>query len=280
MDPIPSTLDSCQPAADASDRLFVLGAGRSGTSLLAGLFRRSGLHMGDAPYKPRQANPHGFFEDREVNSINEALLASCLPQRVESGACGHGYDVPGEGQRWLARLPAEITPLATADLSSRISAILARGPTCLKDPRFCYTLPAWWQALEPGARVRHLCVFRHPSVVAASVLHECRSAPYLANLAISPELVFANWCLLYRHILQKHALSGEWLFVAYDRLFEDSTLDRIVAFSGHAIDRALVDPALNRSRAEQITSAEAESIYQQLLERSLASSGMLKEPCA
>ena len=24
-----------------------------------------------------QANPHGFFEDREMNSINEALLASC-----------------------------------------------------------------------------------------------------------------------------------------------------------------------------------------------------------
>jgi len=278
--PIPSTLESLQPAGEAADRLFVLGAGRSGTSLLAGLFRRSGLHMGDAPYRPRQANPHGFFEDREVNSINEALLASCLPQRVESGVCGHGHDVPGEGQRWLARLPAAITPATTADLSSRISAILARGATCLKDPRFCYTLPAWWQAIEPGARVRHLCVFRHPSVVASSVLRECRSAPYLANLAISPELVFANWCLLYRHILQKHALSGEWLFVAYDRLFEDSTLDCIEAFSGHKLDRSLIDPALNRSRTEHLTSAEAESIYQQLLELSLASSGMHKEPCA
>jgi hypothetical protein len=262
---------SFQPAGGPSNRLFVLGAGRSGTSLLTGLFRLSGLHMGDAPYAPRQANPHGFFEDREVNSINEALLARCLPQRVDPGACGHGHDVPGEGQRWLARLPPEITPQPTADLSSRISAVLAKGATCLKDPRFCYTLPAWWAALEPGAQVRHLCVFRHPSVVAASVLHECRSTPYLANLAISPELIFANWCLMYRHVLEKHANNGEWLFVAYDSLFETSTLDRIEAFSGHGLDRGLVDPALNRSRAELIATPAAEAIYQQLLERSQAS---------
>ena len=275
MAPIPSSLRSFEPGGEAADRLFVLGAGRSGTSLVAGLFRRSGLYMGDAPYKSRQANPHGFFEDREVNSINEALLASCLPQRVESGVCGHGHDVPGEGQRWLARLPAEITPLATANQSSRIKAVLAKGATCLKDPRFCYTLPAWWAALEPGARVHHLCVFRHPSVVASSVLRECRSAPYLANLAISPELIFANWCLLYRHVLQKHAQSGAWFFVAYDHLFQASTLDRIEAFSGHELDRTLVEPALNRSRAEQATSAEVEAIYQQLLERSQASSRML-----
>jgi len=275
-----TTPPSLRPASGPSDRLFVLGAGRSGTSLVTGLFRRSGLHMGDSAYLPRQANPHGFFEDREVNSINEALLARCLPQRVESGACGHGHDVPGEGQRWLARLPAEITPPGTAELNDRISAIFAKGPTCLKDPRFCYTLPAWWAALEPGAQVRHLCIFRHPSVVAASVLRECRSAPYLANLAICPELVFSNWCLLYRHVLEKHVQSGAWLFIAYESLFETLTLDCIEAFSGYELDRALVDPALNRSRAEQATSAEAEAIYQQLLKLSQASSWMVKEPCA
>jgi hypothetical protein len=117
-------------------------------------------------------------------------------------------------------------------------------------------------------------------VVATCVLRECRSAPYLANLAISPELIFANWCLLYRHVLQNHAHSGAWFFVAYDNLFQASTLDRIEAFSGHKSDLTLVDPALNRSRAEQATSAEAEAIYQQLLERSQASGWMLKEPCA
>lgn len=100
-------------------------------------------------------------------------------------------------------------------------------------------------------------------VVATCVLRECRSAPYLANLAISPELIFANWYLLYRHVLQNHVHSGARFFVAYDNLFQASTLDRIEAFSGHKSDLTLVDPALNRSRAEQATSAEAEAIYQQ-----------------
>jgi hypothetical protein len=80
--------------------------------------------------------------------------------------------------------------------------------------------------------------------------------------------------------LQKYVHSGAWLFVTYDHLFQASTLDRIEAFSGHALDRTLVDSSLNRSRAEQASSAEAESIYLQLLERSQASSWMLKEPCA
>ena len=85
-----------------------------------------------------------------------------------------------------------MTCLATADLFSRIRAVLAKGATCLKVPCFCYTLPAWLAALEPGARVHHLCVFGHQMVVATCVLRECRSAPYLANLAINPELIFAN----------------------------------------------------------------------------------------
>jgi hypothetical protein len=80
--------------------------------------------------------------------------------------------------------------------------------------------------------------------------------------------------------LQNHTHSGAWFFVAYDNFLQASTLDFIEAFSGHKSDLTLVDPALNRSRAEQATSAEAEAIYQQLLERSQASGWMLKEPCA
>ena len=75
----------------------------------------------------------------------------------------------------------------------------------------------------------------------------------------------------------KHAHSGAWVLFAYDHLFGASTLDRIEALSGLELDRTLVEPALNRSRAEQATNAkaEAEPIYQQLLERSQASSRML-----
>lgn len=238
------------PAA-ACRRLFVLGAGRSGTSLLAGLFRRSGLFMGDGAYRSRAANPHGFYEDREVNAINEALLAPLLPPPPEPGA-GYGHDVPGDGQRWLARLPLEVSPAVTPELRERILALFARGPSCFKDPRFCHTLAVWRELLPEGeAAAAHLCVFRHPAAVLTSVLQEVQSAPYLQQLAISPEQVLQSWCSHYRHVLEHHAGHGRWLFLAYEQLLEPTGLDRLEAFSGHPLDRTLPEAGLNRSRPQE-----------------------------
>lgn len=245
--PVP-TLAAVPPAA-ACKRLFVLGAGRSGTSLLAGLFRHCGLFMGDSAYRSRAANPHGFFEDREVNAINEALLAPLLPPPATPDA-PYGRDALGEGQRWLARLPLELQPQASPELQQRIAALYARGASCFKDPRFCHTLAVWRQLLpEPELeQTACLCVFRHPAVVLASVLREVQSAPYLQALAISTAQVLESWCSHYRHVLTHHAASGRWLFLAYEQLLEPAALDRLEAFTGHRLDRQLPQPSLNRSR--------------------------------
>lgn len=53
---------------------LVLGSGRSGTSLVAGMLDRAGYYTGDNYLVGRLANPRGFFEDSRVNSINDALL--------------------------------------------------------------------------------------------------------------------------------------------------------------------------------------------------------------
>ena len=73
--------------------LFVLGCGRSGTSLVAGLFRNAGYFMGENLLRPRDGNPLGFFEDREVNSINEELIGPLLPQRFSHQGIGYGADI-------------------------------------------------------------------------------------------------------------------------------------------------------------------------------------------
>src|SRR4051812_26970362 len=98
------------------DNIFVLGSGRSGTSLLAGLFRRHGLFMGDQPYKARDSNPHGFFEDRSVNDINEALLATHVPISFLDKEIIYGKDSPTHGQRWLTRLPYAINTTENSNL--------------------------------------------------------------------------------------------------------------------------------------------------------------------
>ena len=61
--------------------VIVLGSGRSGTSMLAGMFRSAGYFMGTDYITPRDSNPKGFFEGREVNDINEKLLQRVVPTK-------------------------------------------------------------------------------------------------------------------------------------------------------------------------------------------------------
>jgi len=239
----------------APQRIFILGAGRSGTSLLAGLFRYSGLFMGDSePYKARAANPLGFFEDREVNAINEALLAPLTPAPL------------GEGQRWLAALSLSRRVDVTPELRRRIRVLLTRSPFCLKDPRFCYTLGAWINELHPSEReqAQCLCIFRHPSVVVSSVLEELSSAPYLKGLSLSVEQILAAWEAQYRSVLERQRGLGRWLFIHYEELFEPQGLARLQAFTDLDPDGGLVQPSLRRSRAEVEASAGALEVYRML----------------
>lgn len=254
----------------ACRRLFVLGAGRSGTSLLAGLFRRTGLFMGAAAYRTREANPLGFYEDREVNAINEDLLAPLLPAPTHGGdRFQPGWDQPSDGQRWLARLPLTCAVESTAETEQRIQALYRQGASCFKDPRFCYTLPIWRRLLDPAeiASTAFLCVFRSPAVVLSSVLREVGSAPYLRHLAISVDQVSDCWSLQYRHVLEQHASEGRWLFVAYEQMFQPSGLDRIEVFTGHAVDRSLPTTELNRSVPLQPAPAQLNELYAELCER-------------
>src|SRR5436305_8301327 len=105
--------------------LFVLGCGRSGTSMVAGLFRSAGYFQGAHLHPARESNPRGFFEDAEVNNINEALLAPLLPERRFDHGVEYLTDSPVQGQRWLARLPPTIPIESTFGSSDQIDAALS-----------------------------------------------------------------------------------------------------------------------------------------------------------
>ena len=128
---------------------IILGSGRSGTSMVTGALASAGYSMGEGLHAPRAANPKGFFETREINGINEELLAPHLATNP----------VLGEWQRWLGILPREARLDVPPRLAARIRQATARRPFCFKDPRFSFTLPAWRDALEDTGFV---CVFRDP----------------------------------------------------------------------------------------------------------------------
>jgi hypothetical protein len=223
-------------------RLFVLGAGRSGTSLLAGLFQHSGLHMGEEPYQARLANPTGFFEDRQINALNEELLTPLSDPEL------------GEGQRWLASIPLNEAITCHPQQAERMRQLLASQPSCLKDPRFCYTLNHWLAAL-PAAEAEAslcLCVFRDPRTVLTSTLAELAQAPYLQGLQLSAMQVLQAWEQHYRWVLERQRQRGHWLFLHYDQLFSPEGLDQLESFTGCAVNRSLPDRELRRSKPQPL----------------------------
>ena len=76
--------------------------------MVAGTLSKAGYFMGDDRIEPRASNLKGFFEDSEINGINDDLIA----QHVNSPLPVLGRWLHRErlrkGQRWLAALPLGI----------------------------------------------------------------------------------------------------------------------------------------------------------------------------
>ncbi|MDP9035238.1 MAG: sulfotransferase [Myxococcota bacterium] len=250
---------------DARPDVFVMGCGRSGTSLVTSLFKTKEYWTGEQSYRPRSSNPRGFFEDASVNQVNESIL-----RRHEAAIDNEAPPPTGslalrDGQRWLARIPLDRRVVASRPDKARIAEITKNRPFCLKDPRFCYTIENW---KRDDRDQRFVCVFRHPSIVVSSILEECRTAPYLKDFSISVDQSFELWRLTYSHILQRHRKTGKWHFVFYDELFENHALSRLEAFVGCELDRSAPDVSLNRSRADLAPDKDTWRIFEALMDLS------------
>lgn len=242
---------------------LILGSGRSGTSMLAGTLAGAGYFVGERLASPRHSNPKGFFEDAEINAINEELLAAVLPARPPVFGRWLFRDRPREGQRWLARLPLGVEVSAGPELAARVRAAVAREPFCYKDPRFSYTLPAWRPFLHDTVLI---CVFRDPGSTVASILKECRDMPYLHDLTLDAQGATEVWLSMYRHVIAAHGQGGEWLFMHYDQLFDPPALARLAEVVDADIDRSFPDRSLSRStgRPSPELAAEAAALYDRL----------------
>src|SRR5215216_738086 len=108
----------------------VLGCGRSGTSLAAGLLARAGYNCGEDLLPPDDGGPAGFFESRRINAINETLLAPHDDDFLDR----RGYSRPlRDGERWLAVLPPEFKPTAPRRLRAAMNQARPAPPYCCKD---------------------------------------------------------------------------------------------------------------------------------------------------
>jgi Sulfotransferase family len=242
---------------------IILGSGRSGTSLAAGLLAKAGYYMGENMVPARDANPKGFFEAGEINQINEDILAEVLPRRWPLIDQVLGRKHLGWMQRWLAQVPVGTEFRRSEAIQLEIQVVLSRSPFCLKDPRFCYTLPVWRPYLKSTVFV---CIFRDPVTTANSILKETKIS-YMRGVDIDFQYAIRVWELMYQHVLVTHATCGNWLFIHYDQLMREDGVALLADFTETTVDRTFPDSSLKRSRRHHAISDQTADIYTELCQR-------------
>lgn len=259
---MPAILDQ-KRGFEAMRNVIILGSGRSGTSMVAGLLAKSGYFMGEYLWSARQSNPKGFFEDKEINQINEDLLDPIAPKRFKFFGKEFFRDRPLYWDRWLTKIALDKKiPPPSNSLIQRMCKATQNTPFCFKDPRFSYTLPVWRPFLKDAV---YVCVFRHPANTAKSILKECRDVERLRKtLTFSFTHALKVWEFMYNHILEFHQYEGKWLFLHYDQVVYKQGADRLQEFTGAKLDYSIIDPSLRRSSSNHFVPTRVNKIYDKL----------------
>jgi hypothetical protein len=247
--------------------LILLGSGRSGTSAVASLFRNvPGIFYGYDVLAPTIANPRGYYEDEVVNAVNNILLRQItgtmlldlVPERllpwVERRFSWMHRDTRS---LWIARPRRPLRWRLGYDIAHLIGRICSHQPFCLKDPRFCFTLPMWMPYLPEG--VRFLAVVRRPAATVQSMMRDA-SELYERPLALTRNWAFEHWQLAQEKILAMRGAQGadHWLIVDFDEVLNGAAMPAIEAFAECKVDVGAIDTRIIRSEtAPELSTPQA-----------------------
>jgi hypothetical protein len=146
-----------------SDVIFVLGPGRSGTSLIMQVLQELGATISETLIKPRYHNERGTFEDKEISSYYFRKLFPSV-----------GCDISAPFDFDLhRRLPGlKVAALEFFEKTLRKNLMLAernQTPWAFKHPSTSLILPYWLEAFNSTAVVpKFILAVRNPAEVITS----------------------------------------------------------------------------------------------------------------
>ena len=138
--------------------VIVAGAGRSGTSTIAGSLTLLGLYLPQPEVPADETNPRGFFESQWVvdfhkELLNRAPVVRTLDSRPEAAELAMSLPTPADAER----------------LGAWLGEQLAHPQVLVKDPRAFWFHDLWRGATDRhGAELGFLTMLRHPVEVAKS----------------------------------------------------------------------------------------------------------------
>jgi hypothetical protein len=182
--------------------IFVLGMGRSGTSLLTRVLSLCGAGLPDGLMGPDEGNQAGYWEPLAALKINEAFLA-----RFGSSWYDPTFRLQGE---------VTIDDLSREIFVGQIQHFLQSCPAdpllVIKEPRITVLTEFWFEAARrTGATPNIVVPIRHPGEVGASLA---------ARDGVSPELSSLLW-LKYNLLAERHSRPFHRGFVDYSSLVKD-----------------------------------------------------------
>lgn len=230
--------------------VVVAGAGRSGTSTVAGALSKLGVHLPEPQVPADDTNPRGFYESQWVVDFHMAMLrrdpvVRTLDSRPEAAGLALQLPTPDDAvhlDRWLA------TALDDAP----------HGQVLVKDPRVFWFHDLWRSASERrGADLGVVTMLRHPAEVAKSrdthYTPTDRGEGFRRQRATANVAGWVNACLVAEEVTRADArtfvryadLLAEWRPVVAtiaERLGLTLDLD-----GGAAAVDAFIEPGLRRS---------------------------------
>lgn len=233
--------------------------------MVAGTLAATGYSSGRNVWPGDEHNPKGYYEDKELLRLNADILSLNMPSPVETMAQNHpdAQKAPNEA-RWLSWLDLDKTLTLEPRFVPRIKSCLALEPFCFKDPQFCYTLDLWKPLLE---NTKFVSVFRSPSATIHSIVRYCSHFAHFKPLGIDEAYAQKLWLCMYKHILEKHSLSGEWFFVHYEQMFDQTVLERLEQFAQTKMEHHFPDRCLQNSTQQVEYSGEVAQVYRELCQR-------------
>jgi len=218
-------LPPCRPVT------VVLGAGRSGTSLLMQVLAALGLRVSEQLIEARRDNPRGFFEDAAIVRIQANLLRAL-------GAWPF-HPLPNG---WLGGT-------ATATAREALKAVLRQrlaggGPWGFKDPRTAPFLPLWQELFAAeNLAPRYLLALRQPG----RVLHSYAQA-YGTPAQVAEAVWLRRTCdALWHTRADCHIVHYEDWFIRPGETAEALAHHLGLTEPARDVLQALIEPDLDRS---------------------------------
>lgn len=220
---------------------IITGCHRSGTSLVSGLLYKCGMYLGpeNRLLPPGGDNPTGFWENKDIMTLNGKILLSCGGDWVRPKIVTIGESLSIE----------EYEMFKTKALNIISSEFFEHSWWGMKDPRFCFTLSFWYN-LFPHMQV--IVCLRDPYAVKASLERRSKDFPRDRGLSLWEEY---NKACLYN--VSRFPVPCK--VVKYDSFFEDSDkalkslldwLDISVTSKRREEARSLISASLKHHKGE------------------------------